>query len=217
MCQGTGTAAKHRVPNLLPSDPAQRALTAAFKDVTAQRREFLFGPPASWRPFLLECIHDPRDEPLLFLLLDVCCTTAPAAAALFCVTPSLPALAQHLLCAAYLAASFAAFLQRFLLGLHYSSHRPLFRRPWGLLNGLMPFALAPLFGVPCGIYSLHHCIMHHVVRSCSGLWRCTGYPDSHTQGIARLYSCLFVANVISLLSTGIVLGLVEEASSITDR
>ena len=165
MCRGTARAAQRRVLDLLPSDPAQRAVTAASKDVTARRCEFLFAPPASWLPFLRGCIHDPRDEPLLFLLFDVCCTTAPAAAALFRVTPSLPPLAQHLLCAAYLAASFAAYLQRFLLGLHYSSHRPLFRRPWALMNGLMPFLLAPLFGVPCGIYSLHHCIMHHVVRT----------------------------------------------------
>lgn len=163
MCYGTATTAKRSASDPQSSDPAQRAVTAAATDVSAQRREFLFRPPANWRAFLRKCLHDPRDEPLLFLLFDVCCTTAPAAAALFCITPSLPGLAQHLLCAAYLAASFAAYLQRFLLGLHYSSHRPLFRWPWAPLNSLMPLVLAPLFGVPCGIYSLHHCIMHHVV------------------------------------------------------
>ena len=147
------------------SEPAERAIAAASKDATAPRREFLFRPPARWRPFLQSTLCDPRDEPLLYLLLNVCCTTAPAAAILFRITPSVPAPWNHILCAACLAASYAAFLQRFLLGLHYSAHRPLFRPPWAPLNALMPFVLAPLFGVPSGIYSLHHCIMHHVVRA----------------------------------------------------
>lgn len=28
----------------------------------------------------------------------------------------------------------------------------------------MPNVLCALFGVPVGVYRLHHCIMHHVVR-----------------------------------------------------
>jgi hypothetical protein len=146
-------------------DPTERAIAAASQDAAAQRREFLFGPPATWRPVLRSILCDPRDEPLLYLLLNVCCTTAFGAATLFWITPSLPSAWGHILCAAHVTASYAAFLQRFLLGLHYSAHRPLFRPRCAPLNGLMPFVLAPLFGVPCGIYSLHHCIMHHVVRA----------------------------------------------------
>ena len=163
MCPHTAEACDRRAFGQINLDPATRAIAAASKDAAAQRREFLFGPPVNWRPFLRSVLCDPRDEPLLYLLLNVCCTTAPAAATLFWITPSLPAAWGHLLCAAYLTASYAALLQRFLLGLHYSSHRPLFRPRWAPLNGLMPYVLAPLFGVPCGIYSLHHCIMHHVV------------------------------------------------------
>ncbi len=28
---------------------------------------------------------------------------------------------------------------------------------------LVPYLLAPLYGVPCGMYKLHHKVMHHVV------------------------------------------------------
>ena len=31
------------------------------------------------------------------------------------------------------------------------------------LNHVAPMLLAPLFGVPCGLYRLHHCVMHHAV------------------------------------------------------
>lgn len=32
-----------------------------------------------------------------------------------------------------------------------------------LLNQVAPVLLAPLFGVPCGVYKFHHVIMHHAV------------------------------------------------------
>ena len=35
----------------------------------------------------------------------------------------------------------------------------------GLLNFVAPILLAPLFGVPSGMYKLHHKVMHHVVRA----------------------------------------------------
>lgn len=34
---------------------------------------------------------------------------------------------------------------------------------YSLLNQVAPMLLAPLFGVPCGLYKLHHVIMHHAV------------------------------------------------------
>ena len=33
-----------------------------------------------------------------------------------------------------------------------------------MLNSVAPLLLAPLFGIPPGLYRLHHCYMHHVVR-----------------------------------------------------
>lgn len=32
-----------------------------------------------------------------------------------------------------------------------------------MLNFIAPHLLAPLFGVPSGLYGLHHVIMHHTV------------------------------------------------------
>lgn len=109
-------------------------------------------------------LADPRDEPLLYLLLNVLFTTVPAAAAVYRLTATAGGPYPHLIGAAYLAVNYCTFLQRFLLGLHCSAHRPLFKPSWRALNCVMPYLVAPLFGIPAGMYQLHHCVMHHVVR-----------------------------------------------------
>lgn len=34
---------------------------------------------------------------------------------------------------------------------------------YSLLNQIVPYMLCALYGVPIGVYRLHHCVMHHVV------------------------------------------------------
>jgi fatty acid desaturase len=55
-------------------------------------------------------------------------------------------------------------LERFMLVLHFSQHRFLFKgqNPFmQTLNYFMPFVIAPTFGMFSGAYELHHVIMHH--------------------------------------------------------
>ena len=146
-------------------DPATRAWIAALSDASARRREFAFCPPACLRPALRNMLADTRDEPLLYLLVNVLLTTVPAAVAVFWLCAKVSTPWGHCLGAVYLAANYVTFLQRFLLGLHCSAHRPLFRSAYSSLNGVMPYMIAPLFGIPAGMYQLHHCIMHHVVST----------------------------------------------------
>ena len=160
-------------------------LHAAIKrDLCAQRREFVFLPPLAvqWRLRRLLC--DPRDVPNAYLLFNLLVTAAPAAGALFALPPS------HCLGAVYLAVLYAVFLARFLVALlHVTQHRRLFTGKEAVLalpgvhfsikqdmtgslwqcagcrrlNFIAPHLLAPLFGVPSGLYGLHHVIMHHTV------------------------------------------------------
>jgi len=100
-----------------------------------------------------------RDELLAWTLFDAAAVVIPSAAALFALFP-----ASHALGAAFLVATRVLFLQRIMLALHYSAHRPLFRRETltGQLLGRAPdLVLSPLFGVPPGLYHLHHVNMHH--------------------------------------------------------
>ena len=93
----------------------------ANADLGAERHEALFLPPRALASFLTSLLADPRDAPLLFALLNVALLVPPAAAALLLAPPS------HALGAAYFAAVYALFAQRFLLALHFSQHRRLFK------------------------------------------------------------------------------------------
>ena len=164
MCKACGSPYDHSRQEASESHFAARARSAALSDATAQRRDFLFRPPSSLASAFHSLLADPRDAPLLYLLLNVVTTTVPAALIIHRLAPAMSAPYAHLLGAVYLAGNYGAFLQRFLLALHYSAHRPLFRPGVSGLNTVMPYLVAPLFGVPPGMYSLHHCVLHHVVR-----------------------------------------------------
>ena len=104
--------------------PTQRAQAAAAADLAAPRREFLVAPPAWAAAGLLPLLRDARDAPVLWLLLNICCSSVPGAAALYVCGVQSQAVG-----AAYLATAFGLYLQRFLLALHVTEHRPLFHRP----------------------------------------------------------------------------------------
>lgn len=128
--------------SLLHPPEAQRLLAAAAADAAAPRAEFLFAPPAALHKPLAALLEDSRDLPVLFLYLNVALTTAPAALALFCAFPPATRPLPHWLGAAYLIVNYALYLARFMLSLHYSQHRRLFRKgelTWGqawLCSGL---------------------------------------------------------------------------------
>jgi fatty acid desaturase len=130
-------------------------------DAVAVRNEFLFRPPARVARFIVSRLADERDAPIAFLFFDIVVTMVPAFVALFAIAPP-----SHLLGAAYVATFDALYLQRFILAMHYSTHRRLLKRRDGLVaaffNRVNILLLAPLFGVPCGVYWLHHIVMHHV-------------------------------------------------------
>ncbi|KAL4425429.1 hypothetical protein ABPG75_009445 [Micractinium tetrahymenae] len=161
--QGQPAAVKRSLaPSLLHEPAAARLRAAAAADAAAPRADFLWAPPCWLHKPLASLLEDPRDLPILFLLLNVLLTTTPAAAALFLLFPPAARPLPHWLGAVYLLASYAAYLARFMLSLHYSQHRRLFRKGLWPLNLVAPVLLAPLFGVPSGMYHLHHCVMHHV-------------------------------------------------------
>lgn len=161
-----------------------RAKAAAQRDLRAPREEGLLPWPKTLKAWCINhVLHDPRDLPLLQLLFNVALIPLPTAMLLFALPPS------HVLGCIWFCLCYACFLQRFLLALHYSEHRNIFSTgstmcgalyfvfstmllctillisdtAWQPLNHLAQYILAPLYGVPPGIYRLHHCIMHHVV------------------------------------------------------
>jgi len=103
-------------------------------------------------------INDERDKIMVYLILNILISVVPLGIAVFLVNPF-----SHLLAIFYLALNYGLFLQRFILMLHFSEHKKLFKnKEYYYLNYLIPYILAPLYGVPSGVYKLHHCVMHHV-------------------------------------------------------
>lgn len=145
-------------------------------DLHARRREYIVPPTGALVARLRHVVRDDRDLPLVFALVNVLSTVPITALALVRAVPS------HFLGACYLAATFGVYLQRFVLALHYSTHASAFRQDRAVgraLNAVAPVILAPFFGIPSGVYALHHSVMHHVENNAQGR------DLSSTEGFAR--------------------------------
>jgi hypothetical protein len=100
-------------------------------------------------------IEDPRDVPFLKLMAVLSATVIPTGVALF-----MPHWFRWWLAGVHLALVFY-FLGPFVLMLHNTSHRRLFRRPWRWMNQYVPWVLGPFFGESPEAYFTHHVGMHH--------------------------------------------------------
>lgn len=61
----------------------------------------------------------------------------------------------------YLPVLFTKYMGRYILTLHATSHRPLFKRDHKLLPWFIPAVLGPFFGQTPTSYYVHHVGMHH--------------------------------------------------------
>lgn len=101
---------------------SHEAAVLAHQDVVGPRGEYAFRlPPWAAKP-LLRALQDPRDEPIVHLLGNQLLTAVPAAILLYVV-----GIQSHLVGAAYMVTNYVLYLQRFMLTLHFTEHRPLFK------------------------------------------------------------------------------------------
>mmetsp|Transcript_23388 Transcript_23388/g.72883 ORF Transcript_23388/g.72883 Transcript_23388/m.72883 type:complete len:393 (+) Transcript_23388:173-1351(+) len=144
-----------------------RAIELARKDLTLTRWEYFVDPfPGPVRRWLTSLLCDPRDYPMVVLLSNLLCTTVVMVAVQTQLEPG--SRLAHAVGVAYSVMQLVLWEARFILCLHYSAHLKLFspekagRLAAGALNEILPTAIAPLFGIPSGMYFLHHVAMHHV-------------------------------------------------------
>ncbi len=104
----------------------------------------------------LGLIVDPRDLPFLKLIASASAILFPFAFYLF-----LPGRFRWWLAALYLAVNFLGFLDRYILMLHNTSHRTLFKPALRAMNHYIPWVLGPFFGESPETYYSHHVGMHH--------------------------------------------------------
>ena len=126
-------------------------------DINCIRREAAVRLPLKIEKYLSSIfIHDPRDSIMLSLIVNICCTTVPLNVYLF-FNPS------HLLGLMTIGFTLFMYLQRFILMMHYAEHRKLFSKPYHPIGQyFLSGFLCCFFGIPPGMYRLHHVVMHHI-------------------------------------------------------
>ena len=106
--------------------------------------------------FFMRYIKDRRDLPFIYLTISASLVLFPFAVYLY-VRGTFP----WWLGLIYFAVNFKFFFDRFILMLHNTSHRTLFKRQYRLLNYYIPWVLGPFCGETPDTYYVHHITMHH--------------------------------------------------------
>ena len=135
----------------------EQARSLALKDQNAPRRECLFSIPDSLARMLSPGIVPRSQDTLLFMAVAQAMIWISFSAIVFAnLSPGLP---RYLWGALHLVVTFVLLGARFILAMHYHSHLKVTRST--SLN-LIPAGLMSVFwGMPCGVYALHHTVMHH--------------------------------------------------------
>lgn len=127
------------------------------EDIGANRHEAFIRLPAFLEDWAVKTfLQDPRDAIMVSLILNIVFSTVPLTIVLY-MYPS------HWLGLAVWLFKLGMWLQRFILMMHYSEHRRLFKDPYHSLGKhLLNCGMSPFLGIPPGFYRLHHVVMHHV-------------------------------------------------------
>jgi hypothetical protein len=145
-------------------------------DINCLRREAALRLPKRMENYLSNIfIHDQRDSSMLSLIVNICLTTVPLNICLF-FNPS------HMLGLFTIGFTLFMYLQRFILMMHYAEHRKLFKKPYHSVGQyFLSGCLCCFFGIPPGMYRLHHVVMHHIENNVfnEDLSSTEGYQRDH--------------------------------------
>lgn len=106
--------------------------------------------------FFLRLLNDERDLPFMYLTLKLSLFVFPA-----CVFFYWPGMFRWYWAVAYYVLQLIFFSGPFILMLHNTSHRALFKKKYEFLNNYIPWVLGPFFGETPESYFAHHIGMHH--------------------------------------------------------
>jgi len=124
-------------------------------DQQAARREYLVRLPRWFEDWANQhLIADSRDTIMLSTIANMIVSSGSLSLLLFFM-PS------HKLGISVALFNAGMWVQRFILMMHYAEHKRLFVKSVGFLRYLMPWVMAPFYGIPVGMYRTHHIMMHH--------------------------------------------------------
>ena len=121
--------------------------------------------PASYNlfdRFFLKLIHDKRDLVFIYLILQIFLMMA-VGLYLF-----LPGRFSWWIAVPYLATNWIFFMGPYILMLHCTGHRTLFKNQYRWMNKIVPWVQGPFFGQTPETYFTHHLGMHHPENNLEG-------------------------------------------------
>jgi fatty acid desaturase len=139
----------------------------------------------------LAVIVDKRDLPFIKLMASITFTVIPFAAALYTFDALVWWLALP-----YLALTLGVFLGPFILMLHNTSHRPLFKMRYRWMRHYIPWVLGPFFGETPDTYYVHHIGMHHPENNLDDDLSCTMRYQRDRLGDFMRYFLRFFTSVV---------------------
>ncbi|MCS6858282.1 MAG: fatty acid desaturase [Sandaracinaceae bacterium] len=104
----------------------------------------------------LRLIRDERDLPFVKLSIAMTLVLIPLAVLLYW-----PGVFRWWMAPIYWGVLYGFFADRYILMLHNTSHRPLWKREYSFLNFYIPWVLGPFAGETPETYYIHHITMHH--------------------------------------------------------
>ena len=139
-------------------------------------------------------INDKRDLPFLKLCLVICLTTIPAAIFMF-----IPGMFNWWFALAYFSYNSIFMMGPFILMLHNTSHRALFKRKYDILNKIIPWVLGPFYGETPESYFAHHIGMHHPENNLSeDLSSTMNYQRDSFRDFMRYFMKFFIVGIPNL-------------------
>ena len=113
--------------------------------------------------FILKFIRDERDLPFAYLSLKMTFLAIPVAIFLF-----IPGMFNWWIAVPYVALNLSFGMGPYVLMLHNTSHRKLFKSQYDFMNKYIPWVLGPLYGESPETYFGHHIGMHHPENNLEG-------------------------------------------------
>jgi hypothetical protein len=139
----------------ITNDKNTKHIVSAY-DAMAKRNEYLFRIKYLDK-YILKFLNDERDIVTAWTFINLIILTLPLISINLYFSSDLPRICAPLT----FFFNTLTFTDRFILGLHYSSHRPIWKGRASFMNYIPSIFIAPFFGLPSGSYWTHHILMHH--------------------------------------------------------
>lgn len=138
--------------------------------------------------FFMRFIKDERDLPFIYLCIRLLLMVVPVAVVLY-----IPGWFRWWIAIPYLLLNTAINLGPFILMLHNTSHRKLFKKEYDWMNNFIPWVIGPFFGESPETYYGHHVGMHHPENNLPEDLSCTmGYQRDSVFAFLHYFFSFFL-------------------------